>query len=126
MIQIFKTIRKILFGEKKKPDNFSKALYVGKIIDDGSIKCEVVAVYKKSFQVLIHKIYLRNAVEVRFEDVGLQSYLDEGRVYILKKHTGNGPNMKVFEINPRFMKRRTSQVLLFWFSDSGWSWEIDS
>jgi hypothetical protein len=96
----------------------STNLFVGKIIDDGSLKCEVVAHHNNNNNMHI-KI-------LKIEWAPLGSYLDVGKVYPVYKHSNkyNDTN-QVWEIASKHMKRDTSQVLL-WFSSGSWSWDIDS
>jgi len=102
----------------KKEDLETTNLFVGKIIDDGSIKCEVVDVHNTNIHVKI--------LEIKWERLG--TYLDIGKVYPVFKHrnTFSDDKMQVFEISPKHMKRNTSQVLLFWEKEIGWTWDLDS
>jgi hypothetical protein len=107
--------------EKPKPvrdpqDKITPNLYVGKIIEDSSIKCEVVQVHHNNIHVKILDIY--------WERMG--TYLDVGKTYPVFQHSGwDGTKIQVWEIAPKHMKRSTSQVILQWEEELGWTWDLD-
>lgn len=93
-------------------------LYIGKVLDDGSIKCEVVDVHDTNIHVKILQIY--------WDRMG--TYLDAGRIYPVYKHRGGiipDDKMQIWEISSKHMKRSTSQVLLCWEKGIGWTWDLD-
>jgi hypothetical protein len=102
-----------------KTDKEAPNLFVGKIIDDGGITCQVVAHNNPSN---MHVVFS----EISWDRLG--TYLDVGKVYPVYKHSSKylGDKMQIWEISPKRMKRDTSQVLLAWEKDIGWTWDIDS
>lgn len=103
---------------KPRPDKDAINLFVGKIMEDSSIKCEVIAVHKTNIHVKILEIY--------WERLG--TYLDIGKTYPVFKHDGgiiSDDKMQIWEIASKHMKRSTSQVLLCWEKDFGWTWDLD-
>lgn len=113
------------FGEMVPPspnypparDRQTPNLYVGKIIDDDIIKCEVVDVHKTNIHVKI--------LEIKWERMG--TYLDVGKVYPVFKHSGwnSDETFQVWEISSKHMKRDTSQVIFQWEKGLGWCWDLD-
>jgi hypothetical protein len=92
-------------------------LYVGKILNDSILKCEVVDVHKTNIHVKI--------LEIHWDRMG--TYLDVGNIYPVFKHSGwNEDNIQVWEISSKRMKRSSSQVILQWEKGSGWTWDLDS
>lgn len=101
-----------------KKDKDAPNLFVGKIMDDDNIKCEVVDVHNTNIHVKI--------LEIKW--VRLGTYLDVGKVYPVFMHSNKeffGDDMQIWEIAPKHMKRDTSQVLLVWEKDLGWTWDLD-
>lgn len=97
-------------------DKVSPNLYVGKIIEDSIIKCEVMDIHNTNIHVKILDIY--------WERMG--TYLDVGKVYPVFKHSGwNDKTLQVWEISPKRMKRDTSQVIFQWEEGLGWCWDLD-
>lgn len=96
-------------------DKESTNLFVGKILQDGAIKCEVIDVHNTNIHVKILEIY--------WDRMG--TYLDVGKTYPVFKHSGWNGDFQVWEISGKHMKRDFSQVLLCWEKDCGWSWDID-
>jgi hypothetical protein len=98
-------------------DKGAPNLFLGKIINDGSIKCEVVDVHTTNIHVKI--------LEIKWDRLG--TYLDVGKVYPVFKHSSEylGDDMQIWEISSKRMKRDTSQVLLYWEKDIGWTWDLD-
>ena len=97
-------------------DRNTPNLYVGKIIDDGSIKCEVVDVHQTNIHIKI--------LEIKWDRMG--TYLDVGKVYPVFKHSGwNDKTIQVWEIASKHMKRSTSQVIFQWEEGLGWTWDLD-
>lgn|SRR5574337_144126 len=107
----------MLKAKRDPEDLVSTNLYIGKTIDDGTIKCEVVDVHKTNIHVKV--------LEINWERLG--TYLDVGKTYPVFKHSNmlSDDKMQVWEISPKHMKRDTSQVLLYWEKDIGWSWDLD-
>lgn len=98
-------------------DKLSPNLYIGKILEDSILKCEVVDTHRNNIHVKILDIY--------WERMG--SYLDVGKIYPVFKHSGwDGRGLEVWEIAPKHMKRDASQIILQWEEDIGWCWDIDS
>jgi hypothetical protein len=102
----------------KREDEDAPNLFIGKIIDDGTIKCEVVDVHNTNMHVKI--------LEINWPALG--TYLDLGKVYPVYMHRSSfqREQMQMWEISPKRMKRDTSQVLLMWEKGIGWSWDLDS
>lgn len=101
---------------KRDPaDKVTPNLYVGKIMEDGAIKCEVIEVHKTNIHVKI--------LEIKWDRLG--TYLDVGKTYPVFKHRGWGNGLEVWEIAPKHMKRSTSQVILQWEEGIGWVWDLD-
>jgi len=106
----------ILKAKREPEDLVSPNLYIGKIMDDGTIKCEVVDVHKTNIHVKV--------LEIRWERLG--TYLDVGKTYPVFKHSGwDDKTIQVWEISPKHMKRDTSQVILQWEEGLGWTWDLD-
>jgi|SRR5271166_675848 len=103
---------------RDKADKDSTNLYIGKTMDDGNIKCQVVGIHDTNIHVKI--------LEIHWERLG--TYLDVGKTYPVFKHSSQylGDSMQVWEISSKRMKRDTSQVLLYWEKGIGWSWDLDS
>jgi hypothetical protein len=102
-----------------RPTNPDKTpdIFVGKIIDDGSIKCEVVAHHNKN------NMHVK-ILEIKWDRLG--TYLDAGKIYPVFKHRGwDNMGLQVWEISPKRMKRSTSQVILQWENGIGWTWDLD-
>ncbi len=93
-------------------------IFVGKIMDDGNIKCEVVAHNNKN------NMHVK-ILEIKWERLG--TYFDVGKIYPVFMHSNGilGEGMQIWEISSKRMKRDTSQVLLCWEKDIGWSWDLD-
>jgi hypothetical protein len=102
---------------KDPKDKDSTNLFVGKILEDRILKCEVVDVHKTNIHVKILDIY--------WDRMG--TYLDVGKTYpvFLHSYDMNNQDMQVWEISPKHMKRSTSQVILQWEKDIGWCWDLD-
>lgn len=99
-----------------REDRDAPNLFVGKVLDDRNIKCEVVSCTEEYFRIKI--------LEIRW--VRLGTYMDLGCIYPLKLCYDSGDGeMMVWEIDPDTMKRSTSQVLLAWEKDLGWTWDLD-
>jgi hypothetical protein len=98
-------------------DKISANLFVGKILDDASIKCKVVDLHKTNMHV--------NILEIHWPRLG--TYLDVGKTYPVHMHDNSilGPDMQIWEISPKHMKRSTSQMVLAWEKDVGWNWDLD-
>ena len=65
-------------------------------------------------------------VKVLFcENEYFSRYLDVGKTYT-GTLVNNWDDMKVWDINPKQMKRSVSQVLIQWQSASGFGWDLDS
>lgn len=108
-----KTVPKIISDPK---DKASPNLYVGKIIEDSSIKCEVMEVHNTNIHIKILDIYWNR----------MGSYLDVGKIYPVFKHSGwNDKKIQVWEISPKRMKDSTSQVIFQWEENIGWCWDLD-
>jgi hypothetical protein len=102
-------------AREMRTDQEAPNLFVGKIINDGTIKCQVVSCTEDDFRVKI--------LEIGWDRLG--TYLDLDQTYPLRScYTGKG--MNVWEVDPDTMKRSFSQVLLAWEKDLGWTWDIDS
>ena len=102
--------------QRDPADKLTPNLYIGKILEDSSIKCEVVDVHNTNFHVKILDIYWPR----------MGTYLDVGKIYPLFKHSGwNDKTMQVYEISSKRMKRDTSQVILQWEEGLGWTWDLD-
>ena len=88
------------------------------MMDDGNIKCEVVAHNNKN------NMHVK-ILEIKWER--LETYLDVGKTYPVFMHSNGilGEGMQIWEISPKRMKRDSSQVLLCWEKDIGWSWDLD-
>lgn len=96
-------------------DKDAPNLFVGKFIKDSSVTCEVISC-EDDFRVMILKI--------GWDRLG--TYLDVGQTYPLRKvYDSTNGEMKIWEVNPDTMKRTTSQVLLVWQKDLGWTWDLD-
>lgn len=111
-------VAEVLPKRPKKEDLDVPNLFIGKIIHDGSVKCEVVDVHDTNIHIKI--------LEINWARLG--TYLDVGKVYPVYKHRAGLPmddKMQVWEISPKHMKRSTSQVLLYWDKEIGWSWDLD-
>lgn len=102
---------------KRDPlDKESPNLFIGKILQDGILKCEVVDVHNTNIHVKILEIYWER----------MSTYLDVGKIYPVFKHSGwNDQKIQVWEIAPKHMKRDTSQVILQWEEQLGWVWDLD-
>ena len=104
------------FLKKDKADKKTFNLYLGKIIEDSNIKCEVIEIHPTNIKVKI--------IEIKYDRIG--TYLDVGKIYPLFKHSGlSDEEMQVWEIASKHMKRSTSQVILQWENKIGWVWELD-
>jgi hypothetical protein len=102
-----------------KSDKNTTNLYIGKIIDDGNLQCEVMNIHNTNFHIKVLKIYWDR----------LGTYLDVDKVYPVYKHRSeilSNDEMQIWEISPKRMKRNTSQVLFYWEEGIGWSWDIDT
>ena len=56
----------------------------------------------------------------------LETYVDVGKEYRMFKHFGNGYSFSVWEIDPEGMKRCTSQLLMYWERNQGFTgFELD-
>jgi hypothetical protein len=93
----------------------SPNLFLNKIIDDGSVKCEVVDIHKTNIHVKI--------LEINWPHLG--TYLDVGKTYPVFKHSGMYKDLEVWEIAPKHLKRCSSQVIFQWEEGIGWVWDID-
>jgi hypothetical protein len=99
-----------------RQDRDAPNLFVGKIINDGSIRCEVISCTEDDFRIKI--------LEIKWARLG--TYMDLEQTYSLRScYKSNNGEMMVWEVDPETMKRHTSQVLLAWEKDSGWSWDLD-
>ncbi len=103
--------------EKDPGDKESNNLFIGKIMQDSILKCEVVDVHETNIHVKILEIYWNR----------MGTYLDVGKIYPVFRHSGwsKDSGWQVWEISPKHMKRSTSQVLLCWEKGSGWCWDLD-
>lgn len=104
-------------SKREVSDKDNTNLYIGKILDDGNVKCKVIDVHNTNIHVKILEIYWER----------LRTYLDIGETYPVHKHHNilSDDKMQVWEIAPKHMKRSTSQVLLYWEKDIGWTWDLD-
>jgi hypothetical protein len=102
-------------NKREKADTESLSLYIGKVIEDGNVKCEVVSCKGEDFRIKI--------LEINWDRLG--TYMDLGATYPLLICT-NYEDFKVWEVDPDKMKRTASQVLICWEKGCGWSWDIDS
>jgi hypothetical protein len=111
------TIINVIFNQKEKDpiDKETSNLYIGKIMKDNIIKCEVLEVHNTNIHVKILEIY--------WDRMG--TYLDVGKDYPVYKHSSSSDTWQTWEIAPKHMKRSTSQVLLYWEKGVGWSWDLD-
>lgn len=100
---------------REKADKDAPNLYIGKVIDDGNVKCEVVSCEEDDFRIKI--------LEINWERLG--TYMDLGSTYSLLLCSDFG-DFKVWEVDPDKMKRSASQVLLAWEKNCGWTWDLDS
>lgn len=101
---------------RPKEDKLTPNLFIGKIIDDNSIKCEVVDIHNTNIHIKI--------LEIKWDRMG--TYLDVGEVYPVFKHSGwNDKTIQVWEIAPKHMKRSSSQVIFQWEEGIGWTWDLD-
>lgn len=96
-------------------DKDAPNLFIGKIIDDGSIKCEVISCEKGDFRIKI--------LEINWKWLG--TYMDLGKVYPLLI-CFDRKGMQTWKVDPDQMKRSTSQVILQWEEGIGWVWDLDS
>lgn len=101
--------------KREKPDTESMNLYIGKVIDDGNVKCEVVSCDGEDFRIKI--------LDIQWDRLG--TYMDLGNTYNLLL-CSDFDDFKVWEVDPEQMKRTASQVLLAWQGGSGWYWDLDS
>ena len=100
--------------KREKADKDIPNLYIGKVIDDGNMKCEVIAFEKDDFRIKI--------LEINWGRLG--TYMDLGTVYPLRLcYSGRG--IQTWEVDPENMKRDTSQVILQWEEQLGWTWDLD-
>lgn len=101
---------------KKECDLDAPNLFFGRFIKDRNITCEVIGADEDDFRVMILKI--------AWDRLG--TYLDVGKTYPLRQvYQSQNGEMKIWEVIPETMKRQTSQVLLAWEKDVGWSWDLD-
>lgn len=102
-----------------KEDKDYPNIFIGKIIDDGNMKFEVIAHHNKN------NMHIK-IIEINWDR--LATYLDIDKVYPVYKHSSKylGEEMQIWEISPKHMKRNTSQILLAWEKNFGWNWDIDS
>ena len=98
----------------------STNLYVGKIIRDRNVDCEVTEIHGT-----LTKTYIKvKILNIRLER--LSSYLDIGKIYPVYKHSSFlSDKMQVWEIATKHLKQNSSQVLLYWELCRGWSWDLD-
>ena len=108
--------QKISKHVREPQDKISSNLYVGKIIEDSILKCEVMEIHNTNIHVKILDIYWPR----------MGTYLDVGTVYPVFKHSGwNDESIQVWKIAPKHMKRSTSQVIFQWEDQVGWCWDLD-
>jgi pyruvate dehydrogenase complex dehydrogenase (E1) component len=100
--------------KEMRADRDAPNLFVGKIINDGSIRCEVVSCTEDDFRIKI--------LEIHWDRLGI--YMDLGQNYPLR-FCFNCERMMVWEADPETMKRNTSQVILAWEKGIGWIWDLD-
>lgn len=105
-----------IIKDDKQLDKETPNLFVSRFIKDSNITCEVISCDEGDFRVMILKI--------QWDRLG--TYLNVGQTYPLRLvYESKNGEMKIWEVDPDTMKRTTSQVLLTWERDVGWSWDID-
>ena len=100
---------------KNCDDKRNPTLFVGKVISDGRITCQIIRKQKYNFHIRVLKI----------EDKYIARYLDVGKIYPVFKHDGRDKDLQIWEISGKRMKRSVSQLLLCWQKDIGWCWELE-
>ena len=100
---------------KEEQDKVAPNLFIGKILNDRMLKCEVLDFNGTNISIKV--------LEIHWDRLG--TYLDIGKQYSLFKHEGYN-SIQVWEIPYQQMKRRASQVILQWEKDIGWMWDLDS
>jgi hypothetical protein len=99
-----------------RQDKDAPNLFVGKFIKDQSLTCEVIACANDDFRVM--------PLKIQWERLG--TYMDVGKIYPLRVvYESKNGEMKIWEVDPETMKRNTSQVLLAWEKNIGWTWDLD-
>lgn len=85
------------------------------VIDDGNVRCKIVSYGENDFRIRILAINWDR----------LNTYMDLGETYSLLL-CSDFDDYKVWEVDPDQMKRDTSQVLLAWEKNVGWTWDLDA
>lgn len=64
---------------------------------------------------------------INVNDQYIKRYIRPDDIIVLKKHTHfSGETCDLWEVDPATMQRSASQLLLYNWYDTGWSWELDS
>lgn len=91
-------------------------LFVGKVIGNTRLEGKVVSIAEDNgFTVEITKL----------DDEYFERYMDLGKTYPLFQHKHWEGDLLLWEVDPKFMKRSVSQILLQWEKDVGWTWDLD-
>lgn len=95
----------------------SDQLTNGQVISDRNLSIEIVSCEDlKNIKVKI----------LRIDWDRLETYVDVGKEYRMFKHIGWGDDFGVWEIDPKGMKRSTSQLLMYWERNQGFTgFELD-
>jgi len=100
--------------EDKSPD-----LFIGKEMGDKRFKAKIVSINdENNFKIQV----------IALDDERFKCYVDLGEIYKMRRHTFwtiEEYKHLLFEIDPDTMKRDVSQFFLYWWEDTGWSWELD-
>ena len=100
---------------------------VGGTIEDDSVEIEVAWINEKTGDFHAQIIRLTGTLSNRFGN-----YVTEGQYYHFKRHTDDDPEEILWEIPEEgtdlFHKEGStgSQFLLYWFKDTGFSFDLDS
>jgi len=99
-------------------DKESTNLYVGKILDDNMFKCQIINMSNDIIDIKVLDIY--------WDRIG--TYIDVGKTYPVVKRPFlvKDSIMQVWEIDEKYMKRNTSQVIFQWEIGIGWCWDLYS
>jgi hypothetical protein len=97
-------------------DLYKPNLYIGKLIGDKHLQGKVISFDNENISIEITLL----------DDEYYERYLDLGKIYPLFQHKHWEGSLLLWEIEPKTMKRHSSQLLLQWEKDSGWSWDLDS
>lgn len=92
-------------------------ILVGKIIEDNTIKCEIITIHDE-FNIDI------KILNINWSHIN--NYLTIGKVYPIFMHKDWKGDIQIWEIPGEKMKKRSSQLLLQWEKGVGWSWDLDS